>query len=175
MSVIRQIVLSLIVVLVAAAGWYAYDHGYFSANQGGRGAPAGAGQAAGGGSPRGQGFGGGRGGAVLVVTAPVTSDDTGIDVRAIGTVAAAQEVTLYPQDSGIVTEVAFTPGTKVAKGATLIRLDDSDQQVALEKAKIALDTAQSALDRAQQLAKSNNITTVALTDALTARRTPRSV
>ena len=42
--------------------------------------------------------------------------------------------------------------------------------MALEKAKIALDTAQSALDRAQQLAKSNNITTVALTDARTAQK-----
>ena len=110
------------------------------------------GRAGRGGGPRSQAPGG-RGGAVLVVTAPVATDDTGIDVRAIGTVAAAQAVTLYPQDSGIVADVAFTPGTKVAKGATLIRLDDSDQQVALEKAKIALDTAQSALDRAEQLAK----------------------
>jgi RND family efflux transporter MFP subunit len=169
MSALRQIVLSLIVVLIAAAGWYAYGQGYFSAKQGNGGGPAGAGEAAGGGGQR-QGFGGGRGGSVLVVTAPVTIDDTGTDVRAIGTVAAAQEVTLYPQDSGIVTDVAFTPGTKVTKGETLIRLDDSDQQVALEKAKIALDTAQSALDRAEQLAKSNNITTVALTDARSAQQ-----
>ena len=168
MSAIRQIVLSLVVILIAAAGWYAYDQGYFSMQQG-QGAGAGAGRADSR-APRGQSFGGGRGGAVLVVTAPVGTDDTGIDVRAIGTVAAAQEVTLYPQDSGIVTEVAFTPGSAVTKGQTLVQLDDSDQQVALEKAKIALDTAQSALDRAGQLAKSNNITTVALTDALTAQK-----
>ncbi len=166
MSAIRQIVLSLIVVLIAAAGWYAYDQGYFSATPAARSGAAGA--AAGG--QRAQGFGG-RGGAVLVVTAPVTSDDTGIDVRAIGTVAAAQEVTLYPQDSGIVTEMAFAPGRQVKKGEVLIRLDDSDQQVALDKAKLALQTAQSALDRAQQLAKSNNITTVALTDAEIAQQT----
>ncbi len=173
MSATRQIVLSLIVVLIAAAGWYAYDHGWFATQQGGRGAVAGAGQGdgAGGGGPRGQGFAGGRGGPVLVVTAPVGIDDTGIDVRAVGTVAAAQEVTLYPQDSGIVAEIAFTPGGNVAKGQTLVRLDDSDQQVALQKTKIALDAAQSALDRAQQLAKTNNITTVALTDASTARET----
>ncbi len=179
MSVIRQIVLSLVVVLIAAAGWYAYDQGYFSTKPAAGNGPPGGGQAAagggggggaGGGGQRGQGFGGGRGGPVLVVTAPVGSDNTGIDVRAIGTVAAAQEVTLYPQDSGIVTEVAFTPGGKVAKGQTLVRLDDSDQQVALEKAKIALATAQSALDRAQTLAQSNNITTVALTDARTAQQ-----
>ncbi len=168
MSATRQIVLSLIIILIAAAGWYAYDQGYFATQQG-RGPVAGAGQADGTG-PHGPGQGRGRSGGVLVVTAPVGTDDTGIDVRAIGTVAAEQEVTLYPQDSGIVAEVAFTPGSKVAKGQTLIRLDDSDQQVALEKAKIALDTAQSALDRAIQLAKSNNITTVALTDARTAQK-----
>ncbi len=168
MSAIRQIVLSLIVILIAAAGWYAYDQGWFSAQQA-QGPGAGAGQADGRG-PRGPGFGNGRGSAVLVITAPVGTDDAGIDVRAIGTVAAAQEVTLYPQDSGIVTDVAFTPGSKVTKGQTLVQLDDSDQQVALERAKIALQTAQSALDRAEQLAKSNNITTVALTDARTAQQ-----
>ncbi len=170
MSATRQIVLSLVVILIAAAGWYAYDQGYFSTHQSTSRGVATASGPAGSGAPRGQGFGGGRGGAVLVVTAPVGSEDTGIDVRAIGTVAAAQEVTLYPQDSGIVTDVAFTPGSTVAKGQTLVRLDDSDQQVALEKAKLALDTAQSALDRAEQLAKSNNITTVALTDARTAQK-----
>ncbi len=175
MSANRQIVLSLIVILIAAAGWYAYDQGYFSTQQGAGGPPGAreAGGGGGGGGRGGQGFG--RGGPVLVVTAPVATDDTGIDVRAIGTVAAEQEVTLYPQDSGIVTDVAFTPGTKVAKGQTLIQLDDSDQQVALEKAKIALQTAQSALDRAEQLAKSNNITTVALTDARTAQQTAQIV
>ena len=167
MSATRQIVLSLIVVLIAAAGWYAYDHGWFAMQQGGRGAAAGGGQ--GGAGPRGQGFAGGRGGPVLVVTAPVGVDETGIDVRAVGTVAAAQEVTLYPQDSGIVVELDFVPGAKVTNGQTLVRLDDSDQQVALQKAKISLDSAQSALDRAEQLARTNNITTVALTDARTAR------
>jgi RND family efflux transporter MFP subunit len=175
MSPTRQIVLSLIVVLIAAAGWYAYDQGYFSGRQG-SGEPAvaaqgGSGGGTTGGGQRGPGSGGGRGnGTILVVTAPVGTDDTGQDVSAIGTVAAAQEVTLYPQDSGFVVELAFTQGSKVAKGQTLVRLDDSDQQVALEKAKIALATAQSALDRAEQLAKTNNITTVALSDARTAQQ-----
>lgn len=162
MTALRQTLLSLAVILIAAAGWYAYESGYFSGHQGGAGRPAAAG------GPR---AAGGHGGAVLVVTAPVSTDNTGIDVKAIGTVAATQEVTLYPQDSGIVTEVAFAPGGRVAKGETLVRLDDSDQQVALDRAKIALTTAQSAVDRAEQLAKSNNITDVALTDARTAVQT----
>ena len=176
MSAIKQIVLSLAVILIAAAGWYAYDKGYFasgSADQAaGQGrAGGGAGPVAGNNGPRAGGSGfAGRGGAVLVVTAPVGTDETGVDVRAIGTVAAVQEVTLYPQVSGIVTELSFKPGTNVAKGQTLVRLDDTDQLVAVEKAKIAADTAQSALDRAEQLAKTSNITNVALADATNAQK-----
>ncbi len=169
MSATKQIVLSLVIVLIAAAGWYAYDKGLIFAKPT-AGVAGAAGPGGGSGAPQRGGAGGGRG-AALVVTAPVGVDDTGIDVSAIGTVAAAQEVTLYPQDSGIVTAISFTPGTKVEKGQTLIQLDDTDQQVAVDKAKITLDAAQSALDRAVQLAKSNNITTVALTDAKTAQQT----
>ena len=125
MSVIRQIVLSLVVVLIAAAGWYAYDQGYFSTNQGGRGGPAGAGQASGGAGSRGQAPGG-RGGAVLVVTVPVATDDTGIDVRARryrrggagGDDLCAQVAASSPRSPS-------PRAPRIAKGATLVRLDDS--------------------------------------------------
>ncbi len=117
MSAVKQIVISLVVVLIAAAGWYAYDKGYFSGKHGSAG-PEQSVRSGGAGAGGQRGGFGGRGGAVLVVTAPVGTDDAGIDVQAIGTVAAAQEVTLYPQDSGIVTEVSFKPGTKVEKGQT---------------------------------------------------------
>src|SRR6185295_18529222 len=147
---------------LAAAGWYAWDRGYIFAKPSGQSADArGVSQGAGGGPPR-AGGGGGAGpagrGAVFVVTAPVGTDETGIDVQAIGTVAAARAVTLFPEASGIVTDVAFMAGQQVKTGDTLVKLDDSDQQVALDKAKIALDTANDARDRAEQLAKSNNIT-----------------
>jgi RND family efflux transporter MFP subunit len=95
-------------------------------------------------------------------------DHSGLEVRAVGTVAAAQAVTLYPNATGVVAEVAFRPGTNVAAGQRLIRLDDADQQVAVDRARVALDAAKVALDRAEQLAKSNNITTAALADARTA-------
>jgi RND family efflux transporter MFP subunit len=164
MSAIKQILLSLVVVAVAAGAWYVYDRGYLSGAE-----PTAAGRP-GGGPPGGgpPGGGGGRGfgrTATPVVAALVDTDNTSLEVHAIGTVAAARAVTLYPQVSGIVTEIDFTPGTKVDAGATLVKLDDSDQQVAVDRARIALASAQAALDRARQLAKSNNITSVALTDA----------
>jgi RND family efflux transporter MFP subunit len=177
MSVVKQVLLSLVVVLIAGAGWYAWNNGYLGSRTAtpaqaatgspGAGATGGAqnrGPQAGGGA----GAQGGRGGPqILIVGAPVTIDNTGVDVRAIGTVAAERAVTLYPEVSGFIVEAPFKPGTRVNQGQTVIRLDDSDQRVALDKAKIALDAAKSARERAEQLAKSNNITTVALADART--------
>ncbi len=195
MSAIKQILLSLVVIAVAAGAWYAYDRGYFSGGDptatvasrpggspGGAGGPAGGAPSggaggrggfaggAGGGGPGGGGPGGGGFGraATPVVAAVVDTDNNSLEVHAIGTVAAARAVTLFPQVTGIVTAIDFTPGTQVEAGATLIELDDGDQQVAVDRAKIAVDSAQAALDRAQQLAKSNNITSVALTDAQSA-------
>ncbi len=173
MSAFKQILLSLVVVLIAAAGWYAYDKGYLFAKQGGANVAQSPGGAGAGGRPgAGGGPGGSRGGAgggqTLVVTAEVAMDDAGMEVRAIGTVAAARAVTLFAQVTGIVVEAPFTPGSQVEEGRTLIRLDDADQRVAVDKARIARDAAQAALDRAEQLAKSNNITTVALSDAKSA-------
>jgi RND family efflux transporter MFP subunit len=174
MSAIKQILLSLAVVLVAAAGWYAWDRGYIFAKPSVQSADARGGAQGTGGGPQRAGGGGagpaGRG-VVFVVTAPVGTDNTGIDVQAIGTVAAARAVTLYPEASGIVTDVAFKAGQQVKTGDTLVKLDDSDQQVALDKAKVALDTANDAKDRAEQLAKTNNITFVALTTARFAAQT----
>ncbi|MEX0851867.1 MAG: efflux RND transporter periplasmic adaptor subunit [Bauldia sp.] len=161
MSALKQVLLSLMVVAIAAAGWFAYERGTFSGSSG----DVTAGQVPAGGPP-GQGGGGfARGGQAPVVTALVETDETGLEVQAIGTVAAARAITLFPEVTGVVSEVAFTPGSRVAAGQTLIRLSDADQQVAVEKAKIAVANARSALARAEQLAKTNNISVVALADA----------
>lgn len=180
MSTTRQIALSLLVLVVVAGGWLGYQRGWFgsaaSVEQVGQqpaasGAPGQQGNRRNGaGGANGGGFGGGPGGgrsAVQVVTAPVEIDSSGLEVRAVGTVAASKAITLYPEITGTVTEVAFKPGSPVSEGQALLRLDDADQQIAVEKAKIALSDAQDALDRANQLARSSNITAVALTEAKT--------
>ena len=172
MSPARQIALSAAVLVAVAGGWLAYERGWF----GGAEDAASVAQQSGGGNPGrsgGQGTGGGGrvAPAVPVVTATVEIDNSGLEVRAIGTVAAARAITLFPEATGIVTELTFAPGTAVTAGQPLIRLDDADQQVAIERARIALDAARLALDRAEQLAKSNNISSVALADARTAVQT----
>ena len=167
MSVVKQILLSLVVLAIAAGGWLAYDRGTFSSGR----EAANAGQPRGGGptgrgGPPGGGFG--RGGSSLVVTAAVEIDNSGLEISAIGTVVAARAVTLYPQGTGVIVEVAFQPGTEVGKGQVLVRLDDADQQVAVERSRVGLAEVVSARARAERLAQSNNITTVALADAKSA-------
>jgi RND family efflux transporter MFP subunit len=105
-----------------------------------------------------------------VVAAAVDIQATGDQLTAIGTLAAVQEVTLFAQVSGVVTEIDFKPGTQVTAGQTLVKLDSKDQEVARDRAKVALDDAKAALERGQKLAKSNNMT---LADLQTAQVTER--
>ena len=198
MSILKQIALTAVILALAAGGWYAYRTGLVSAFLFGdspaavasvapAGAPPPAGSASGEtGRPKGQAGNGGEsgrgtasgggggpghgGGPVLVVTAPVAIDSTGSEIRAIGTAAAAKAVTLYPQVTGVVTAVSFTAGMAVKEGQPVVALDSADQEVAVDRAKVDLDKANEAVDRAERLAKSGNVTAVALSDAQVAKR-----
>ena len=103
MSLSRQILLSLLVVLIAAGGWYVLNH---RADLSG-GAAMATGESPTGGRGRG-GEGGnsaGRGGSVPVVTARVGTDSAGAEIRAVGTLTAAKAVTIFPEVTGIVSAV----------------------------------------------------------------------
>ena len=181
----RQIALSIVVLLMVGAGWLAYDRGWFAgsattsgavatAPTGGQGAGQGGGQngagltrtGEGGGGQGGRGGGGGGfGGPAPILAAPVTIDTAGLDIAAVGTVAASKAIDVYPQVSGIVKAISFQPGLAVTAGQALVSLDSADQEVAVEKAQVGVDTAQAAYDRAQQLAKSNNASPVDVSTA----------
>ncbi len=171
MTPFRQIAASVGVLAIVAGAWLAYEQGWFGANQ-----DASAAQPGGGGIPTGSAGGGnrnapggGQGGlAAPVVTAEVVTDASGLEVRAVGTVAAVRAVTLYPEATGVVAEMLFKPGTLVTDGQPLMRLDDAEQQVAVDRARIALEAAQATFARSEQLSASNNITTAALNEARTA-------
>ncbi|MCB1487639.1 MAG: efflux RND transporter periplasmic adaptor subunit [Bauldia sp.] len=165
MSVLKQLFLSLLIVAVVVGAWVFYvrpEMVFGPATEQAAG-PAGGGGPPGGGRP-------GFGGAARVVTAPVEFVATGTDIRAIGTAAAAREVVLYPQVTGIVTSVAFKPGAEVKAGSELVHLNDDDQQIAVELATLTLQSAKEAVDRAERLSKSGNVTAVTLSDAKTAEQ-----
>lgn len=182
MSVLKQLFLCLVLVASAGAGWYVYQHpqiaGLARENAAGPelGGPAGrpggerrAGDPSpnSGGANRIPGLMGG-GGAVNVITAPVETDSGGETVMALGTAKAARSVKLFPQVTGVVTEILFRPGEPIESGAALVRMQDDEQQVAVERARVALEKARETLARSEALAKSRTITAVALSDAETA-------
>lgn len=172
MSVVKQALLCLLIVVGAAAGWLVYQSPETVGLAREGAAPAGnrGGQAGGraGGGNRIPGLLGG--GAVNVITAPVEVDQGGERLVALGTAKAARSVTLFPQVTGIVAEVLFEPGRPVAAGAVLMRLEDDEEQVAVDRARVTLEQAEGALQRARTLAKTKTITTVALSEAETAAK-----
>lgn len=167
MSLFKQVLLSLILVAVAGAGWYAYRN---PAAVGLAGESAGEpGQAARSTASGGNRIPGliGQGGAVNVITQPVETDQGGQTVTALGTAKAARSVTLYPQVTGIVTDVPFRPGEVVEAGDALLELEDDEQQVAADRARVAFRQAEATLERSRSLAQSNTISNAALLEAET--------
>jgi RND family efflux transporter MFP subunit len=164
MPYFRQAVLSLALVGIAAAAWLFYDNPEMAGlGRDGSGANA---LRAGNSGNRIPGLIG-QGGAVNVVVALVETDEAGETLVALGTAKAARSVMLYPQVTGTVDEVLFAPGEAVAADQPLVRLDDGEQQVEVDRARVALDQARATLERSRALAESRTISDVALSDAET--------
>lgn len=71
---------------------------------------------------------------------------------AVGELAAVHQVNVTSDVSGRITEIMFTPGAKVTKGAPLVQLFDAPEQSDLASFKAQQTVAQLSLDRAKQLA-----------------------
>ncbi len=79
----------------------------------------------------------------LVETIAVVSGDRQVEVHGTGTVQARQEITLTPQVSGRVVEVApgFVAGGLFRKGDLLFRIEEADYRLAVDRARAALARA----------------------------------
>ena len=165
MYVIRFLLVLVALLVVGVAGWLIYRNPQVVGLAPESAAP---GEQAGGktGGNRIPGLIGG--GAVNVVTAPVQTDAGGETVMALGTAKAVRSVTLYPQVTGMVTEMLFQPGQPVEAGKPLVQLENDDQAVALDRARVTREQARLTLERSQALAKTKTISGVALSDAETA-------
>jgi RND family efflux transporter MFP subunit len=91
----------------------------------------------------GQNAGGARrnGNATLVVMAPVKQGTVNDRLNAIGSGEAIQSVVVMPQTSGTLSEIRISSGARVVKGQVLARLDDEEQLLEQEKARVALRSA----------------------------------
>ena len=125
------------------------------------GAAAGSpGAASGPGNPAGAVPGGGQGGAggggmpgvEVVQVGTMRLQD---DAEAVGTLRSRQSVTLRPEVSGRVANVAFADGARVRKGQLLVQFDDTLQRAELSQAQAQLSIARANLKRNQELVAEN--------------------
>jgi len=96
--------------------------------------------------------------AALVETRTVHRAEHRLDVRGSGTVVPARQVTLQPEVNGRVVDIhpKLVPGGLVDEGETLVQLDRSDYELAVQQRKTALRQARAQLEiekGQQQVAK----------------------
>src|SRR5579872_5167853 len=149
----RQLLVSLVVLVAAAAGYIYFVPGAATTLAGigiklpmqtasadtvqpAPGAPAGptGGQRQGGNRPGGPG---GRAQIPTVITAPITVATINDKLTAIGQSTAAHSVTVTSQATGTLVRLAVSPGDVVKAGDVIGELDSDAEQIAHDKATLA--------------------------------------
>jgi len=144
-----RIVAILILIALAGGGYW------YSTKGGGLGGPQAGGASVGappGGKP------GGPPGAMPpmpVEAVPVRVGALARTVTAVGSLVSAESVVIRPEVTGRIAEIAFQEGQRVAKGAVLVRLDDSVAKATLAQAQAAIAFDRAELARAEELLRQN--------------------
>jgi len=92
-----------------------------------------------------------------VASAMVTEQQWQATLGAIGSVTAVQGVTVATELEGVVTEIAFTAGTPVAKGDLLLRFDTSSEVAQLRAVEAQVDLARLTAERVRKLRADNTL------------------
>lgn len=103
-----------------------------------------------------------------VVTETVAWQPRRVRIEAVGTSRAGKSVTLYPEVSGEVVAVSFDAGDRVKAGQTIVQLDDRDQRLAADMARVALEDAERLYGRYERTRDAGTVTENALDDARSA-------
>lgn len=110
----------------------------------------------------GRGF---RGGPPTVVVAAVEAAPLVERFRGIGSAGAVRSISVFPQASGEVVELAVSAGDRVAAGAMLVRLDDAVETLSLERAEVDVEDARLRFNRIQQLRPSGAVSASQMDEA----------
>ncbi|WP_237059092.1 efflux RND transporter periplasmic adaptor subunit [Microbulbifer sediminum] len=110
----------------------------------------------------------GEGRAQPVVTEAVLWQPRLVRIEAVGTSRADKSVTLYPEVSGEVVEVTLKAGDRVEAGQAIVRLDERDQRLAVELARVELQDAKRLYSRYRRTQGSGAVTENAVDDARSA-------
>jgi membrane fusion protein (multidrug efflux system) len=87
-------------------------------------------------------------------------------LTAVGSINAAQGVTVSPEVAGTVTEIDFESGAVVAQGDLLVKLDTSSEAAQLSAAQAQVELAKLNADRTQKLRVDNTVSQSELDNAL---------
>lgn len=104
-------------------------------------------------------------GPVRVIMAEIAEARAASLLRTIGTGRALRSVTLFARAQGILTELNFRPGEPVKEGDILAALDQEAERIALSRAELALDAAKEDVERLTTLAGRNAAAQVTLDGA----------
>ena len=94
---------------------------------------------------------------MVVEAAKVTVQSLPQTITAVGSLRSDESITVRPEVAGRIRDILFQEGQRVAKGATLVRLDAAVNAAEVEQARANLKLAQSKYDRAVELSQQNFI------------------
>jgi membrane fusion protein, multidrug efflux system len=100
--------------------------------------------------------------AITIATAQAQAQTWTPYLTSTGNLHAVNGVALAPQIDGTIQAIYFTPGTEVAKGDALIRIDDSTEQANLKNYQAQLKLAQLNYDRDVKLLKKGAVSASAV-------------
>lgn len=92
-----------------------------------------------------------------VATAVVRAENWADTLTAVGSVSAAQGVTVAPEIGGAVSEIAFESGALVKQGDLLVRLDTSSEEAQLRAAEAQAELARLNAERNRKLREDNTV------------------
>lgn len=132
--------------LASTGAWWFQNQPQKTLPEAGPGARGPGGPAAGAGRP-----GGAGGGMPGVEVAQVKSTPLQDDAQAVGSLRSRQSVTMRPEVSGRIAQIAFADGARVKRGQLLVQLDDVLQRAELSQAQAQLSIARANLKRNEEL------------------------
>lgn len=114
---------------------------------------------------------GGRPGAdeaIRVVTQAVAHERERTEVEAVGTARARATAVLYPETGGVVTEVPFSAGAHVEAGDVILRMEDREERLAVNLARVAVQEAEQLLARYRRIENTGAVSASQIDEARTA-------
>lgn len=146
MKLRTQLVITVLLTAVTAAGWLSLSSWEGDAK------------------PRDKGK---RSGGTLVMVEPLAMAKDQQTLRIVGTGEALQSAAIHPTVDGKVVEVLFKADQRVRKGMPLIRLDDAHERLAVRLAEVGMKEAKRQADRFKKLAPSGSVPVARLETAMT--------